>query len=80
MVVSPGIIFHVSKIKKKILEILGQFCIYPCVSAQEAEKLVKMLISELRKALKARTSSAELIRPDNFLVLIQVRENRVLTS
>jgi len=47
---------------------------------QEAEKLLKMLISELRKTLKARTSSAKLGCPDNFLELIQVRENLVLTS
>ncbi len=40
---------------------------------QEAEKLMKLYVSELRKALRARGTADQCPRQDNFLGLIQVR-------
>ena len=39
---------------------------------QEAEKLIKLVISELRKALKLKLNFGDAALPENFLSLIQV--------
>ncbi len=43
------------------------------VDEQDAEKLIKFVISELRKALKVKLSLGGAVMPENFLSLIQVR-------